>query len=80
MDLIVCLRRHEGEHDHAWAACIMDAAANEIELLRGLVCEVWDSGSGDIRYDPGPSEILAETGWYQRAAPTVMATRMFRRG
>lgn len=39
----------------------------EIGRLRALVQEVIDSASGDIRRVPGPSEILAESGWYTRA-------------
>jgi hypothetical protein len=42
-------------------------AKEDTATLRTLVQEVIGAGNGDIRRDPSPTDILAETGWYQRA-------------
>ena len=34
LDVVKCLREHQGEDDPPWRDCIMDKAADEIERLR----------------------------------------------
>lgn len=36
VDLIKCLREHQGENDPPWMTCIMDKAADEIERLQQI--------------------------------------------
>lgn len=54
-------------HDCECSAC----ERLRCNALRELVREVIDAAEGDIRRDPGPSEILAESGWYARAKSAI---------